>query len=43
MLNNAQKRQLKGIASTLKVKYQLGKNGLTDSALDMFDKALVAH
>ena len=43
MLNNAQKKQLKGIASTLKVKYQLGKNGITDTAVDMFENALVAH
>lgn len=43
MLTNTQKKQLKGIASTLKIKYQLGKNEITDTALAMFDKALVAH
>lgn len=43
MLTNTQKRQLKGLASTLKVKYQLGKNGLTDSSIAMFENAIVAH
>lgn len=43
MLNNAQKKQLKGLASTLKVKYQLGKNEITDSVLDMLNKAIIAH
>lgn len=43
MLNNAQKRQLKGLASTSKIKYQLGKSGITDTAVSMFEKALVAH
>ena len=43
MLNSAQKRQLKGLASTLKVKYQLGKNEITNTAINMFENALVAH
>lgn len=43
MLNNAQKRQLKGLASTSKIKYQLGKSGITDTSVSMFEKALVAH
>lgn len=43
MLNNTQKKQLKGLASTLKVKYQLGKNEITDSVLDMLNKAIIAH
>lgn len=43
MLNNQQKRQLKGIASTLDTKYQIGKNEITDTLLTMLDKALTAH
>ena len=43
MLNNTQKRQLKGIASTLDTKYQVGKNEVTDTLLNMLDKALTAH
>lgn len=43
MLNNQQKRQLKGIASTLDTKYQIGKNEITDTLLNMLDKALTAH
>ena len=43
MLNNHQKAQLKGLASTLNIKYQVGKNELSDSLITMLDKALVAH
>ena len=43
MLNNHQKAQLKGLASTLKTKYQIGKNEISDSLIVMLDKALVAH
>lgn len=43
MLTNTQKKQLKGIASTIKVKYQLGKNEISSTVLDMFEKAIVAH
>lgn len=43
MLNNQQKRQLKGIASTLDTKYQIGKNEITETLLNMLDKALLAH
>ena len=43
MLNNAQKRQLKALGAKLDIKYQIGKNGLTDSLLDVLSKALVAH
>lgn len=42
MLNNHQKAQLKGLASTLETKYQIGKNEISPSVLDMLDKALVA-
>ena len=40
MLNNHQKAQLKGLASTLNIKYQVGKNELSDSLITMLDKAL---
>ena len=43
MLNSNQKRQLKGIASTLDTKYQVGKNEISDTVIAMLDKALVAR
>ena len=43
MLNSNQKRQLKGIASTLDTKYQIGKNEISDSVIAMLDKALTAR
>lgn len=43
MLNNRQKAQLKGIASTSKIKYQIGKNELSDALIDVLNKALIAH
>lgn len=43
MLNNHQKAQLKGLASTLDIKYQIGKNEISDSLIAMLDKALIAH
>ena len=43
MLKNNQKKQLKGMASTLKQKYQVGKNEISDSVIDMLSKALTAH
>ena len=43
MLTSADKKTLKGIANTLETKYQLGKSGITDASVDMFDKALTAH
>ena len=42
MLNNHQKAQLKGLALTLDTKYQIGKNEISPSVLDMLDKALTA-
>ena len=42
MLNNHQKAQLKGLASTLDTKYQIGKNEISPSVLDVLDKALTA-
>ena len=43
MLSSGDKKTLKAIANTLEVKYQLGKSGITDTSVDMFDKALTAH
>ena len=43
MLSTGDKKTLKSIANTLEVKYQLGKSGITDTSVDMFDKALTAH
>jgi RNA-binding protein len=43
MLTNPQKKQLKGLASTLDTKYQVGKNEITDTLISMLDKALIAH
>ena len=43
MLNPKQKRELKALASNLTIKYQIGKNEISDSLITMLDKALVAH
>ena len=43
MLNNHQKSQLKGLANASRIHYQIGKNEISDSLLDMLNKALVAH
>ena len=43
MINNRQKAQLKGLASTLTTKYQVGKNEVTDSLIDVLANALKAH
>lgn len=43
MLTTNQKKQLKGIASTLNTKYQVGKNEISDTVIDMLEKAIVAH
>ena len=43
MLTQSQKKQLKGLASKLEIKYQVGKNALSDTLLAMLDKALTAH
>ena len=43
MLTPKQKRELKGLASTLKIRYQIGKNDISDTLVDMLDKALTAH
>ena len=43
MLNSNEKKQLKAIASVEKTKYQIGKNEISDSLLDMLNKALTAR
>jgi len=43
MLNNHQKAQLKGLASNLDIKYQIGKNEISDSLLTVLDNGLRAH
>ena len=43
MLTNTQKKQLKGLANKLEMKYQIGKKEISDSLIDMLDKALTAH
>jgi len=43
MLTQSQKKQLKALASTEKVKYQLGKNEINDKVIEMFNKALTAR
>jgi RNA-binding protein len=43
MLTSAQKQQLKALASVDKTKYQVGKNEITETLLDMLDKALTAR
>ena len=43
MLTANQKRQLKGLASTLDTKYQVGKNEISDTVVALLDKALTAR
>ncbi len=43
MLTNVNKRKLKALANTIKNRYQIGKNGITNTSLDLLDKALTAH
>ena len=43
MLNPKQKRNLKAIANTLDIRYQIGKNEISDTLISMLDKALIAH
>ena len=43
MLTPKQKRELKALASTLTIRYQIGKNDISSSLIDMLDKALTAH
>ena len=43
MLTPFEKKQLKSIANAISTRYQVGKNEITDTLLDMLEKALVAH
>ena len=43
MLTQSQKKQLKALAAKLDVKYQLGKKEISDTLIDMLNKALTAH
>ena len=43
MLNPKQKRELKALASKLTIKYQIGKNEISETLVSMLDKALTAH
>ena len=43
MLTQKQKRDLKALASQLTIKYQIGKNEISDSLIDVLNKALTAH
>lgn len=42
MLTTNQKKQLKAMASTAKTRYQIGKKEISDTLIDMLDKALTA-
>lgn len=44
MLTNPQKKQLKALAQQQTInKYQIGKNAIGETQLDLLDKALIAH
>lgn len=43
MLTQSEKKQLKALIVKDKIKYQIGKSGVTNSLLDMLDKALTAR
>ena len=43
MLSPKQKRELKALASTLTISYQIGKNEISETLISMLDKALTAH
>ena len=43
MLTPKQKRELKALASTLTIRYQIGKNDISETLVSMLDKALTAH
>lgn len=43
MLTTSQKKQLKGIASTSTIKYQIGKKEIGDTVIKMLENAIVAH
>ena len=43
MLSKTQIKYLKGLGAKLTIKYQIGKNEITDTLLDMLSKALDSH
>ena len=43
MLTQNQKKQLKALAAKLEIKYQIGKKEISDTLIDMLDKAITAH
>ena len=43
MLTQNEKKQLKALAAVEKTKYQVGKKEITDSLINMLDKALTAR
>ena len=43
MLTKSEKKQLRAIIANDKTKYQIGKSEITDSLLDVLDKALTAR
>ena len=43
MLSQNQKKQLKALANQSNIKYQIGKKEISDTLIDMLDKALTAH
>lgn len=43
MLSKKQIKYLRGLANTLNAKYQIGKNEITDSTIELLDNALTAH
>ena len=43
MLSPKQKRELKALASTLTIRYQIGKNEISETLVSMLNKALTAH
>ena len=43
MLTPTQKRELKSLAANLQIRYQIGKNEISDSLVDVLDKGLTAH
>ena len=43
MLTQSEKKQLRALIAKDKIKYQIGKSEVTNSLLDMLDKALTAR
>lgn len=43
MLTPKQKRDLKALASQLTIRYQIGKNEITDSLINVLNNGLTAH